>query len=101
MCFWEIYARFLTKSTLFKATMVAVRLVRHKKTAAGKPARCFFRKWWAMTGSNCRPSRCKRDALPTELIAHPRARTPYTELRKFSKRYLLGCFLFIVIFFNI
>jgi hypothetical protein len=25
--------------------------------------------WWAMTGSNCRPSRCKRDALPTELIA--------------------------------
>ena len=22
-----------------------------------------------MTGSNCRPSRCKRDALPTELIA--------------------------------
>ena len=23
-----------------------------------------------MTGSNCRPSRCKRDALPTELIAH-------------------------------
>ena len=28
------------------------------------------REWWAMTGSNCRPSRCKRDALPTELIAH-------------------------------
>ena len=25
--------------------------------------------WWAMTGSNRRPSRCKRDALPTELIA--------------------------------
>ena len=30
-----------------------------------KPQKC----WWAMTGSNCRPSRCKRDALPTELIA--------------------------------
>ena len=36
-------------------------------------------KWWAVTGSNCRPSRCKRDALPTELTArrdmsreHPR-----------------------------
>ena len=26
-------------------------------------------KWWAMTGSNCRHSRCKRDALPAELIA--------------------------------
>ena len=24
--------------------------------------------WWTMTGSNCRPPRCKRDALPTELI---------------------------------
>ncbi len=23
-----------------------------------------------MTDSNCRPPRCKRDALPTELIAH-------------------------------
>src|SRR5215813_559245 len=25
--------------------------------------------WWAMTDSNRRPSRCKRDALPAELIA--------------------------------
>lgn len=25
--------------------------------------------WWAVTGSNRRPSRCKRDALPTELTA--------------------------------
>ena len=25
--------------------------------------------WWALTGSNRRPSRCKRDALPTELSA--------------------------------
>ena len=25
--------------------------------------------WWAMRDSNSRPSRCKRDALPTELIA--------------------------------
>src|SRR5690606_31559181 len=25
--------------------------------------------WWAMTDSNRRHSRCKRDALPTELIA--------------------------------
>src|SRR3984957_11606830 len=27
------------------------------------------RRWWAVTGSNRRPSRCKRDALPTELTA--------------------------------
>src|SRR5215470_18257614 len=25
--------------------------------------------WWAVTDSNRRPSRCKRDALPTELTA--------------------------------
>src|ERR671916_1604205 len=25
--------------------------------------------WWAVPGSNRRPSRCKRDALPTELTA--------------------------------
>ncbi len=24
--------------------------------------------WWVMTDSNCRPTRCKRVALPTELI---------------------------------
>src|SRR3954463_877277 len=30
---------------------------------------CSKGEWWAMTGSNRRPSRCKRDALPTELIA--------------------------------
>ena len=27
--------------------------------------------WWALRGSNSRPSRCKRDALPAELSAHP------------------------------
>ena len=29
-------------------------------------------RWWALTGSNRRPSRCKRDALPTELSARSR-----------------------------
>ena len=29
----------------------------------------FDRHWWAVRGSNPRPSRCKRDALPTELTA--------------------------------
>src|SRR3546814_18304520 len=33
----------------------------------------FAHSWWAVTGSNRRPSRCKRDALPTELTA-PRPR---------------------------
>gem|GEM_PF-6169444 len=27
-------------------------------------------KWWVMTGSNRRPSACKADALPAELITH-------------------------------
>ena len=26
--------------------------------------------WWRMTGSNRRPSACKADALPAELILH-------------------------------
>ena len=41
---------------------VARRLVRRLRGVSGG-------KWWAMTGSNRRHSRCKRDALPTELIA--------------------------------
>ena len=28
----------------------------------------FPNKWWVMTGSNRRPSACKADALPAELI---------------------------------
>jgi hypothetical protein len=35
---------------------------------AGNPVFPGFR-WWAVRGSNPRPSRCKRDALPTELTA--------------------------------
>ena len=29
-------------------------------------------KWWRMTDLNRRPSACKADALPTELILHAR-----------------------------
>src|SRR3569833_3409299 len=29
-----------------------------------------LKKWWRMTGSNRRPSACKADALPAELILH-------------------------------
>src|SRR5690606_20041150 len=32
--------------------------------------------WWAVTGSNRRPSRCKRDALPTELTARRASAAP-------------------------
>ena len=35
----------------------------------------FPNKWWVMTGSNRRPSACKADALPAELI------TPRQEMR--------------------
>src|SRR5690554_4872350 len=30
--------------------------------------RCAYLEWWVMTGSNRRPSACKADALPAELI---------------------------------
>ena len=30
----------------------------------------YLIKWWRMTGSNRRPSACKADALPAELILH-------------------------------
>lgn len=35
----------------------------------GIQSRRIFEKWWAMTDSNRRHPRCKRGALPTELIA--------------------------------
>ena len=34
--------------------------------------------WWRMTGSNRRPSACKADALPTELILHISPATSYS-----------------------
>src|SRR5687768_3878981 len=37
--------------------------------AVGACGEAPYRDWWAVTGSNRRPSRCKRDALPTELTA--------------------------------
>ncbi len=36
---------------------------------------CHMEKWWAMRDSNSRHPRCKRGALPTELIALSRCRT--------------------------
>src|SRR5690606_2067515 len=41
-----------------------------KRKALSANAACAKgREWWALTGSNRRPSRCKRDALPSELSA--------------------------------
>ena len=38
--------------------------------------------WWALRGSNSRPSRCKRDALPAELSARPIYEMLYTLIKK-------------------
>ena len=37
--------------------------------------------WWALRGSNSRPSRCKRDALPAELSAHRVYGKTYTRIK--------------------
>lgn len=37
--------------------------------------------WWALRGSNSRPSRCKRDALPAELSAHLVYGKTYTRIK--------------------
>ena len=38
------------------------------RLATSLPLRTIKLKWWRMTGSNRRPSACKADALPAELI---------------------------------
>lgn len=40
--------------------------------------------WWALRGSNSRPSRCKRDALPTELSARL-TESVYTKLKTINQ----------------
>src|SRR5690242_11717192 len=47
--------------------------------------------WWAMTDSNRRPSRCKRDALPAELIAR-RDAGQFSESRNPLPGLNLACF---------
>jgi hypothetical protein len=44
-----------------------------------------------MTDSNRRPSRCKRDALPTELIAREQALPPEDLVRETAKKHEVGC----------
>jgi hypothetical protein len=59
------------------------------RTTAEKAARMkeFSRGWWAVTGSNRRPTRCKRAALPAELTALP---VSYGHLPRPRKTYCLG-----------
>ena len=40
------------------------------RTYAAPPARRFRKNWWSRSGSNRRPQRCERCALPTELRPH-------------------------------
>jgi hypothetical protein len=40
------------------------------RTCAAPPARRFRKNWWSRSGSNRRPQRCERCALPTELRPH-------------------------------
>ena len=47
-----------------KSLWVIKKLVLHH----GKKTQVIEREWWAMTGSNRRLPRCKRGALPAELI---------------------------------
>ena len=41
--------------------------------------------WWALRGSNSRPSRCKRDALPAELSAHRVYGKLYTRIKSINQ----------------
>ena len=40
------------------------------RTYAAPPVRRFRKNWWSRSGSNRRPQRCERCALPTELRPH-------------------------------
>ena len=55
--------------------------------------------WWALRGSNSRPSRCKRDALPAELSAHLVYESVYT-LTKIINQVKNALFFKKIIFFS-
>jgi hypothetical protein len=71
-CRWQRRAKLTSSSCALEAPLQApVRTQPKAQTADWKGL--DSEKWWAVTGSNRRPSRCKRDALPAELTARPRA----------------------------
>ena len=73
----SIFRRPATTPILY-SWMLGLACMLGRKNAAANPCQQMFPLfqksiWWAMTGSNRRPPRCKRGALPAELIA-PRPR---------------------------
>ena len=54
--------------------------------------------WWALRGSNSRPSRCKRDALPAELSARPVNELSYTLNILNNQALFLSFFIFFIIY---
>ena len=50
--------------------------------------------WWALRGSNSRPSRCKRDALPAELSARSFNKETYTLIKNINQVFFLFIFYF-------
>src|SRR3546814_9789245 len=68
-------------TTLFRSDLPGKEIMRET---------CLPGKWWAMTGSNCRHPRCKRGALPTELIA--RRDVPIGHFRQASSHHPVPAF---------
>jgi hypothetical protein len=58
-------------------TLAAARMLRRPHAGSWRPSRQRrdLQKWWALRGSNPRPSPCKGDALPAELSARSRGVT--------------------------
>ena len=52
-----------------RRTPEGVRTSHPLKRKKNRLSAVFFN-WWELRGSNSRPSRCKRDALPAELNSH-------------------------------
>ena len=68
-----------------------------KKTAI----KAVFFNWWELRGSNSRPSRCKRDALPAELNSHCVYEKVYTLLKIINQAKNCTIFIFLLKLFYI
>ena len=68
-----------------------------KKTAI----KAVFFNWWELRGSNSRPSRCKRDALPAELNSHRVYERVYTLLKIINQAKNCTIFIFLLKLFYI
>ena len=65
------------------------------RSTVAKPCIGF---WWVMTGSNRRPSACKADALPAELITPRKVNAHSTHAAPYVKRYFS---VFLIFFSNL